>query len=194
MMATAKPKPAPKPAPQNTAAPPKGTGLKITPDRAHEALEVLAAYIDERCVMIKDKTRLGNVVGAIKVMHTINQLKEAIGTRLKSPLEEAYNTMRFNVVPEFMEDEEITKITVEDVGRVNITDDLRVVVEDKAAFHEWLVENDLEDMIVDTVNAATLTAFVRNRIKEGKSQDGKGLPTDKILKVTPFVRAAITKA
>lgn len=192
-MAAAKPKPAAAAAKPNTATAHKGTGLKIHPDRAHEALELLAAFVAERVELAKDKSRLGNAVGAIKVMHSLKQFVEAVGERVKSPLELAYDSMRFNIVPSFMEDEEITKITVDDVGRVNVTDDLRVSVKDKPGLHAWLIENDLEDMISTTVNTQTLTAFFRNRIKEGKAQDGKGLPKAEIVEVTPFVRAQITK-
>lgn len=178
--------------PKKTAAP-KGPAFKIHPDRAHEALEVLAAYVAERVDYAK-KENIANTVEAVKVMHGFKKLAEAVGERVKSPLELAYDTMRFTIVPTFMEDEEITKITVDDVGRVSVSDDLRVTVEDKEALREWLVANELEDMITETVNTQTLTAFVRNRMKEGKTQDGKGLPKDNILRVTPFTRAAITKA
>lgn len=193
MKAAPKPAAAAKPAPPKKTATPKGKGLKVHPDRAHEALEVLAAYVAERVELAKDKASFGNTVEAIKMMHTLKQLAEAIAERIKSPAEEGYNLMRFNHVPSFMDDEEITKITVDDVGRVNVMDDLRVSVKDKKALHDWLVENDLEDMISTSVNAQTLTAFFRGRIKEGKTQNGKDLPEAKIVEVTPFVRAQITK-
>lgn len=194
-MTAAKPKPAAvkTPAPPKKTATPKGKGLKVHPDRAHEALEVLATYVAERAELVKEKANFGNAVEAIKMMHALKQLAEALAERVKSPAEEAYNMMRFNHVPSFMEDEEITKISVEDIGRVNVMDDLRLSVKDKKALHDWLVENDLEDMITSSVNAQTLTAFFRGRIKEGKQQNGKDLPDPKIVEVTPFVRAQITK-
>lgn len=192
-MATAKPKPAAVATKPNTATTPKGTGLKIHPERAHEALELLAAFIAERAEVAKDKARMGNSVGAIKIMDAIKKMAEAVNDRVKAPLEELYNLLRFNVVPSFMEDEEITKISVEDVGRVNVLDDLRLSVKDRKALNDWLIENDLEDMITSTVNAQTLTAFFRNRVKEGKLQDGTGLPKAEIVEMTPFVRAQITK-
>jgi hypothetical protein len=193
-MAAAKPKPAAAAAKPNTATPPKGNGLKIHPDRAHEALEVLAAYVAERVELAQDKARLGNAVGAIKIMHALSQLAEAVSERIKSPLELAYNSLRFNVVPTMMEDEGIDKITVEDAGRVNVVDDLRLSVKDKGGLNKWLIDNDFEDLITSTVNAQTLTAFFRKRIKEGMKQDGKELPDSKIVEVTPFVRAQLTKS
>ncbi len=178
----------------NTATTPKGSGLKIHPDRAHEALELLAAYVAERVELAQDKARLGNAVGAIKIMHALNLLAEAVSERVKSPLEIAYNSLRFNIVPTMMEDEEIDKITVEDVGRVNVVDDLRLSVKDKQALNKWMIENDFEDLITSTINAQTLTAFFRKRIKEGMKQDGKELPKPDIVEVTPFVRAQLTKS
>lgn len=193
-MAASKPKPAAAAAKPNTATPPKGTGLKIHPERAHEALEVLAAYVAERVELAKDKARLGNAVGAIKIMHALNQLAEAVSERVKAPLEIAYNSLRFNVVPTMMEDEEIDKITVEDVGRVNVVDDLRLSVKDKQALNKWMIDNDFEDLITTTINAQTLTAFFRKRIKDGMKQDGIELPKAEVVEVTPFVRAQLTKS
>lgn len=198
-MAAAKPKTTAKPATKPEAAPKtaavtKGSGFKIHPDRAHEALELLAAYIAERVERAKDRALIGKAVEAIKMMSMIDKLKEAIGERLKSPLEEAYNTLRFNVVPQLMEDEDIASLVVEDVGRVNVADDLRLQVADKEGLQKWLIDNNFEDLIVSSVNAQTLTAFFRKRIKEGMSQDGKELPSEKIVVVTPFVRAALTRS
>lgn len=186
-------KAAPPPATTKKPATGKGLGFKIHPEQALEALNLLAAYIDERVEAAKDKAKLGNTVGAIKIWDAISKLKDAVAERLKTPLEEAYNTLRFNTVPSFMEDEEITRITVDDVGRVNITDDIRVTVNDKEGLKDWLIEVDKEDLITSVVNAQTLAAFVRGRIKEGLTQDGKGLPKEDIITVTPFVRAAITR-
>lgn len=178
---------------QEKSAAAKGNRLKIHPDRAQEALTLLADFVAERVEVAKDKARLGNTVGAIRIMHNLKQLAEAVAERVKSPLEEAYNSLRFNAVPSFMEDEGITKIGVDGVGRVNVIDDLRAEVLDKKALNDWLIENDYEDMITSTVNAQTLTAFLRNKIKEGKTQNGKDLPKPDIVKITPFVRAQITK-
>jgi hypothetical protein len=182
-----------KPEPRATAAPQQRTGLTIHPDQAHEALGVLAAYIEERVSLIKDKTRIGDTVAAIRAMDHFKRLAEAVATRIKNPLEEGYNFMRFTLVPSFMDDEGITKIGVDGVGRVTLADDLSASVKDKEALKDWLIEHDLEDMITDSINAATLTAFFRNRIKDGKKQDGKDLPDSKIVEVKPFVRASITR-
>lgn len=191
----AKTKTAAKPVAKAAPAPaPKKTGFKIHPDRAQEAMNLMEAFINERIEAIKDRKLVGTAVTAIKIMDSFYKLKEEIGSRLKSPLEEAYNTLRFTTVPTLMDDEEITSLSVDDVGRVNIQDDLSLSVKDKEALHDWLTNQDLEDMIIPSVNAQTLTAFFRGRIKEGKKQDGKELPNPEIVEVTPFVRASITRS
>jgi hypothetical protein len=183
-----------KPVAKPAAPAPKKTNFKVHPDDVQRAMNLIEAYITERVEAIKDRSVLNTAVAAIKVMDNFFKLKESIGSRLKTPLEEAYNTLRFTTVPTLMDDEEITTIGVDDVGRVNIQDDLSLSVKDKDALHDWLTEQDLEDMIIPSVNAQTLTAFFRGRIKEGKKQDGTGLPNPEIVEVTPFVRASITRS
>lgn len=172
---------------------PKGkkpsTGLKIHPNQAQEAMKVLEAYVIERAELAADRPRLGDTVHAIQLMDSLFRFKEEIADRIKSPTEKAYDMLRFNVVPEFMTDEDITNITVDGVGRCNVQDDVQVKVEDKPKLFAWLIENEKEDMIVESVNAQTLTAFVRQRMKAGEE-----LPDGDIIKVTPVVRAAITRS
>lgn len=191
--ARAKPEKTAAPAPAAAPKKGRGTGLKIHPDEAKKAINLLAEYVAERVELARDKVRLGDTVAAVRLMAAIDDLKTIVGDRIKSPLEDAYNTLRLNVVPGIMEDEGIEKITVDEIGRVNVIDDVQVQVLVKDDLLAWLTENDHEDLIKPSVHAQTLAAFVRAAIKAGKSQDGKGLPKDHVLKVTPIVRAQITR-
>lgn len=164
--------------------------LKVHPDKAREAISLLEEFVRERAALMEDRhVHLKDTVTAIKLMDALYRFKEELAERIKSPVEKAYDKMRFTIVPEFMTDSDITTITVEDVGRCNVQDDVSVKVEDKEALKEWLIENEKEDMITESVNAQTLTAFIRQRMKAG--EDTPGL---EILKVTPVVRATITRS
>lgn len=178
----------------------KPAGFKVNAEQAHTAMHVLEAYVAERVAFATVKENLENTVAAVKIMSLFDLLKDEVAGRLKNPLEAAYNIMRFAVVPTFMDEEEITQISVDDVGRVNLRDDVSVKVQDKEALFQWLKDNDAEDMIVEQVNAQTLAAFVRKRLEEAKSlpvdvRDKAGNVTEEgAIEVTPVVRAQITRS
>lgn len=178
----AKKKAAPPPPPAKK----KGFKLTTSAEQADEALQVLNKYVTERFELATDKNRLGDLTTAIQLMNVMQLFADKVGDMVKSPAEKAYNALRFSIVPDFMSDAEITTLTVEGVGRVNLADDISLSVEDKEKMTNWLTENDLEDMIQRTVNTQTLTAFVRRRIKAGETTpDG--------VKITPVTRASITR-
>ena len=136
-----------------------------------------------RDIAIREKL---DVASAVTLMHRIDQLTDSISEKVKSPLENIYNSLKFSIVPTVLEDAGLTNATIDGIGRVTVIDDVRTSVEDKQELMEWLREHEMEDMISEVVNANTLTAFVRKQLREG----GEVPPP---VKVTPFVRAQITK-
>lgn len=160
-------------------------------DRIPNAIEYLHRYVEYLEVVGRDKPKL-NVTEAVRIMDLIYKLKEKIGEEVKSPLEKVYDTMRFAIVPELMLEADMTTTTIEGIGRVSIQDDVTATVakENKEAFMAWLVEHELEDLISQSVNAATLGAFVRKQLQK---KDGVKLPTD-LIKITPVTRASITRS
>lgn len=161
--------------------------MRVSNTDAGNALNVLEQYIGERVAVLKTPGSVKDLTEAVKMMDVLYRFKEALQKRVKTPVEEGYDILRFNVVPQCMDTMDVTSITVEGIGRVNVQDDVNVKVSDAEQLTGWLTENDLEDMIKTTVNAQTLAAFVRRRMKEGKE-----LPT--CLEVKPLVRAVITRS
>jgi predicted regulator of amino acid metabolism with ACT domain len=161
-------------------------GLRISGDEADKAIALLMRYVAERQA-VADRKAVTDVTEAIKFMDNLYQFKEQLQKLVKSPVEKLYDAFRFTVIPNIMDEQDIVSMTVEKVGRCNLQDDVQVKVEDKDALHEWLVDEELEDMISETVNSQTLTSCVRQRIKEGKD-----IPS--CLKVSPVVRAVITRS
>lgn len=97
------------------------------------------------------------------------------------------DTLRLEMIPAKMEEDGIERIAYEGIGRVALTGDMYVSTTDKPGLYNWLEENGFSDLIQPTVNASTLKAFIKGRIKAGKD-----VPVD-FVKVTPFTRASITK-
>jgi len=98
-----------------------------------------------------------------------------------------FDVLRTEVIPAKMDDDGIERITFDGIGRVGLTADMLVSATDKAGLFAWLHENGFQDLIQPTINASTLKAFVKNRMKEGKP-----VP-EEYLRVIPFTRASITK-
>ena len=178
-------------------------GLKVHPRDMIEALKLLGDYIEERKAVVEAK-KITDVPNAVKMMDAIHIFAETVGKVAKSPAEVLYNSMRFTVIPELMDAEDITNIGVEGVGKVNLQDDISCKVEDKEKLAEWLKDNEMEDLIVEQVNAQTLTAALRERMKtnaarvalmEGEVDESKLLPmpAQEVVKITPVVRAVITR-
>jgi len=154
--------------------------------KANAAIAFLQSYVAD----LKERALrpTNGAVDCIKIMDEVNTLKSRIAEAVKSPLEEIYDMLRFAIIPARMDAEDITSVKVDGIGRCNTVPDVQVKQLDKDGLFNWLSENELEDMITRNVNAQTLAAFVRGRIK-----DGKPIPTDDILKVTPIQRAQITR-
>lgn len=165
-----------------------GLGFKVSPEMKEEAMRVLSEYVREREQVIRDK-RIPNLQAAVQMMDTLNSFKENLASLVKSPAEKMYDTLRFTVIPEFMDEEGVTSMTYEGIGRVNVIDDISVKTNDKEGVKMWLKENDLEDLIQETVNAQTLAAALRKRMKEDKK-----MPPEDVVTVTPITRAQITRS
>jgi hypothetical protein len=168
--------------------------LKISAAQVEDALATLQEYVRERAALLAipegaDRCAIDDALTAIRLMDALYSFKDEVADRVKSPAEKAYDVLRFTVVPKLMDSDGVTTVSVAGVGRVNLQDDVAVSVakEDKDALHNWLIANDLEDMITKSVNAQTLAAFARRRVKEGE-------PLPEVMKVKPLVRAVITRA
>lgn len=178
-------------------------GLKVHPRDVIDAIKLLGLYVEERRQVVELK-KITDVPNAVKMMDAINIFAETLGKVAKAPAELLYNHMRFTVVPELMDNEGITTIGVEGVGKVHLQDDISCRVEDKEQLYKWLTDNGLEDLITEQVHAGTLTASMRARMRENSEKvalmEGDvdptkllAMPAQEVVKITPVVRAVITR-
>lgn len=101
------------------------------------------------------------------------------------------DVLRYEMIEKQMEKEGLeSPLNVTGVGRISLSADLNVSIpaENKDEFYAWLRKNKSGDLIQQTVNSSTLKAFIKDRIKNGKSW-----PTN-LLKATPITRASLTRA
>ena len=94
--------------------------------------------------------------------------KEGLETRVKE-LNKTIRRLAEQEIPEYMDENEIEKLTVEGVGTVYLTTKVyaNVKAENKDAFYEWLRENGNAALIKETVYPATLNAFAKEQLGNG---------------------------
>lgn len=159
-------------------------------NQVDEVLAGLAADVSKQLETEAESLRQGldtlDLVAAATMMKRIDDLTEVLG-KGKAAMVKLYDTLRFATVPSLMDAQDVRSITIDGIGRVQLADDVQCGVPDKDALKEWLVGNGFEDLITSSVNAQTLAAFARRRLKAGDE-----LPPQNIMTIKPIVRASIT--
>lgn len=107
----------------------------------------------------------------------------------KKTVQERYDQLRLFEIPAVMAEMGSTTSVKGEFGRCTLTTDLGVkVLVDKSELHKYLIESGNEALIVPTVNAQTLKAFVKEQMINGRP-----VP-DTIVDVKPFSRAVLYKS
>lgn len=108
---------------------------------------------------------------------------------LKKAAYHLMNNYAMNVMPVVFEDEGVSTITLSSGYRVTISQRLNASIpaDKKAEAYDWLVRNDLGDLITETVNSSSLSATARSLIEEGRQ-----LPDD-IFKTVILPQVSMTK-
>lgn len=104
---------------------------------------------------------------------------------VKKELTKEYDKLRLFDVPNTMAEQGDLRSITGEFGRCTLTSDLSVSVKDKPGLHTWLADNGNGSLIVPTVNAQTLKAFVKEQMQNGEQLPGE------IISISPFVRAVL---
>lgn len=94
---------------------------------------------------------------------------------LKTTLQKAYDWLRISHIPERMDAEDLESITIEGVGRMYLTTQFQASIKSgaKDGAYEYLTDNGHGDIIQSTVNASSLKALAKAKLK-----DNDPLPTE----------------
>lgn len=98
-----------------------------------------------------------------------------------------YDKLSLNIVPERMQDEGVTNMKIDGIGRVELRPDMWISTKNAEALKEWLIERGLEDIIVPSVNGSTLKALIKEQMKKA----GGEIPDPEVVSVEPYLRAVI---
>lgn len=101
-----------------------------------------------------------------------------------------HDSLKFKHLPEALDREDTTSKTTESGYRITLTEVVRASIKSdrRPSAYSWLRENDLGDLIQETVNASTLAAFAKNYMRE----HGKDLP-DNLFTVHVQPQVSLTK-
>ena len=102
-------------------------------------------------------------------------------------LNKIYDKLSLEIVPERMEDEGVTNMAIDGVGRVELRADMFVSTQNANALVQWMADNGFEDISTTSVNGSTLKALIKEQMKK---KDGL-VPPAEIVKVTPYLRAVV---
>lgn len=120
-----------------------------------------------------------------RTLRALHDEAEAIKKRLHKELE----SYGMGVLPEVFETEELTSCNLASGYRVTISQVTRASIpaETKPAAYQWLLDNDLGDLITSTVNASSLSATAKTLLEQGQE-----LP-DSLFKVAILPQVSMTK-
>lgn len=119
-----------------------------------------------------------------QLQEDLDAIKEA-----EKQVRDRYDKLRLFEIPAAMAgDGDVRSITGE-FGRVTLTTDLGVkVLGSKEQLHQWLIDDGNGALIVPTVNAQTLKAFIKEQMVNG------AVIPDDLIEVKPFARAVLYKS
>lgn len=121
----------------------------------------------------------------------MRDLKEVIDNlaAIKTEYQNEFDRIRRGVLPDKMEAEQMSTITLPGVGRITVTDQMSasILPEYKLDMQAWLKDNGFGALVTATVNASTLSAFVKEQIGAGNE-----LPYD-FLNISTYRQASLTK-
>lgn len=132
-------------------------------------------------------------------------------------LDKEYDRLRKSVIPDLMQENDVRTVTLEGIGRVQLAADCyaSIPAEQQPAAFAWLRANKYGDLIKETVHSATLKAWAKEMIEQGRTGAAEEAPEvdeaaasvlaspeptkgpeklpEGVFKIEPFTRASIVK-
>lgn len=145
----------------------------------------------QKSIPLLDFRELTSESGAADLGVYMRDLKDQIDdlAAVKTAFQEEYDRIRNQVIPDKMEAEGMTTITLAGVGRITVSNKMGATIlpDYKLDMHQWLRDNGFAALVTATVNASTLTAFVKEQMEAGNE-----IPFD-YLNITTYRQASLTK-
>lgn len=107
-------------------------------------------------------TELGKELADLKAKKT------SLEDQLKS-VNKQIGALQMGVLPEAMDEADIPKFTIEDVGTIFLQDKINVSIlaGDREKVYEWCKANGHEALVVDYIHPSTLNAWAKEQLTNG---------------------------
>ena len=174
-----------------------GSTRKLPPDKADDimaAMKAIGAFYSGSDLDPSLLTPGGflkadlKTVDLLREFKAVKDLKEATDL-LSKEAGRLYDFLRLVAVPQRFDEDGISNMKVDGVGRVQLAADVYAGIikgKEEAAF-EFLDDNGRGDVVKKTVNSSSLKAIIKAMTAKGEE-----FPTD-VFKAEPFTRASIVK-
>ena len=151
---------------------------------AHQMEEMLKEAAEEER-LLKAATDLPSVLRTFKEIRDANERLEVSRKKFNTFLD----FFSRNIIPDMMQEQGVKTISLDDIGyRFTVSVKMNASLADKAAGMDWLRDEGHGDLIQETVNASSLSAFAKSYIEE----TGKDLPAD-LFKLSNLRYTSVTK-
>lgn len=155
--------------------------------RMYKALDNLNVLKDQLDHLDRDSEEDLTLKSIPGIMRVLKEAKEILKD-LKAAFENLNTHFTINVVPEFLEDNDLASIASKD-HRVDVRNQMRVTAEksEKENLLQWLKDNGYPDMVKEGVNAVTLKSFVKTAMDEGTPYPAE------MINIDPYRQAVLVK-
>ena len=123
----------------------------------------------------------------MQLFRALQDDKEELTDRL-AQINVEFDLLRFEAIPDRMDEQGITNVKLEGLGKVSLEGELfvEIAAANKPAFYLWLDEHGFGDLVQSTISGQTLKAFVKGQMKKGNE-----LPF--YVKARPASKAKLTR-
>lgn len=157
---------------------------RLSAEYASAKLDKLVNRVHRDTLALVEQADIPNLVRHFDAVRTeYRSLKEKI-----EKLEAEVNLLSYEIIPTMFSSQGVTSIKVEGTGRVTTSVRWNASMPDKQAGMDWLRSTGNDGLIIETVNAGTLSAFAKSSALEGKP-----LPSD-LFNVGQLTYTSITKS
>lgn len=130
-------------------------------------LDGLVVEVEEFNREVEEIVNEENVLKYLELFKTLKDFKENLDG-LNKKCKAVFEKMNSEVLPAKYKEDGVTSMTYQGYRyTVNVRTLARILPEHRLEAYQWLRDNDLGDIIIETVNASTLSSAARELMEEG---------------------------
>ena len=154
---------------------------------AGSAADTLDAFFDRATRDTQDIVARNDIPTAVTHFAELRDMVDLVAEKVTA-LQDHIRSLSYEILPTMMGNQNVKTITVEGLGRVSVNVRWSAMMLNKDQGMQWLRETGNDGLIIETVNAQTLSSFAK-----AETLAGKPLP-ETLFKVGTAQHISITRA